>query len=316
MLLPACSSISPAAANAGEREIGGERATGCAAAAVVLPPFRQCSNTVGAVRRTSSTSWQERQAAAIKASYERQSREQVRAEKEQARRTSSLRIARKLSLQNCSDEKLKVWALAQSLQPARGSSKSLPMRSALTMAPADAEALAKQTEACLKLPHRLCGFHATEHSTVEKMLGVVQLSPDDVFYDLGCGDGRVVAAVVRHFGCRGVGVDTCGALVRQARSRAEALFASEPELLARCSFLEEDITRMSLADACVIFIYMPRAALNTLLSTVLPRTGLRPGTLIYTNEHSVDESAMRNVKFKSSEWSANVHCYEWSYSSR
>ena len=47
----------------------------------------------------------------------------------------------------------------------------------------------------------------TEIEVVEKMLDMAKVGKDDSVYDLGCGDGRIVALAAKKFGARGVGVD-------------------------------------------------------------------------------------------------------------
>ena len=42
---------------------------------------------------------------------------------------------------------------------------------------------------------------------VEGMLQLAGVSKDDVVYDLGCGDGRIVIAAAKNYGARGVGID-------------------------------------------------------------------------------------------------------------
>ena len=39
------------------------------------------------------------------------------------------------------------------------------------------------------------------------MLDMAKVGKDDVVYDLGCGDGRIVAIAAKKYGARGVGVD-------------------------------------------------------------------------------------------------------------
>jgi flagellar basal body-associated protein FliL len=48
----------------------------------------------------------------------------------------------------------------------------------------------------------------TQPEVVERMLEMAKVGKNDVVYDLGCGDGRIVIAAVKDFGARsGVGVD-------------------------------------------------------------------------------------------------------------
>ena len=42
---------------------------------------------------------------------------------------------------------------------------------------------------------------------IEKMFDMAKLTKGDVVFDLGCGDGRIVAMSAKKLGCRGVGVD-------------------------------------------------------------------------------------------------------------
>lgn len=159
---------------------------------------------------------------------------------------------------------------------------------------------------------RLCGFLASAQTGIDTLLSVLKLEPGDTFFDLGCGDGRVVVSVVKRFGCKGVGVDLGGPLIKQAQNRARIELADSPELLEGVSFVQEDIGKMPLENASAVYIYMPQDALNTLCSRVLPCTGIRDGTLIYTVEYWLhDRAALRHCKWKASHWDGQVHCYEW-----
>ncbi len=55
---------------------------------------------------------------------------------------------------------------------------------------------------------------------VERMLQLAEVRKDDILYDLGSGDGRIVIEAAKKFGVRGVGVDLNPTLVEQARRRA------------------------------------------------------------------------------------------------
>ena len=46
-------------------------------------------------------------------------------------------------------------------------------------------------------------YVATPHDVVERMLELAGVTKQDVIYDLGCGDGRIVATAGRKYGCRG-----------------------------------------------------------------------------------------------------------------
>lgn len=42
---------------------------------------------------------------------------------------------------------------------------------------------------------------------VHKMLKLAGVGPDDLIYDLGCGDGRIIIAAAREYGARAVGIE-------------------------------------------------------------------------------------------------------------
>src|SRR5205823_14383870 len=50
-------------------------------------------------------------------------------------------------------------------------------------------------------------FVPTPQEVVDKMLEVAKVTKDDVVYDLGCGDGRIVCTAARKYGCKAVGFD-------------------------------------------------------------------------------------------------------------
>lgn len=47
----------------------------------------------------------------------------------------------------------------------------------------------------------------TPMSMVHEMLTMAEVGPNDVVYDLGCGDGRIIVAAARRYGARAVGIE-------------------------------------------------------------------------------------------------------------
>ncbi len=47
----------------------------------------------------------------------------------------------------------------------------------------------------------------TPENVVEKMLDMAEVTDEDLVYDLGCGDGRIVITAAKERGARGVGID-------------------------------------------------------------------------------------------------------------
>ena len=50
-------------------------------------------------------------------------------------------------------------------------------------------------------------YVSTPDKVVAEMIRMADVGNDDVVYDLGCGDGRIVITAAKETGCRGVGID-------------------------------------------------------------------------------------------------------------
>ena len=50
-------------------------------------------------------------------------------------------------------------------------------------------------------------FVPTPQNVVDKMLELARVKKDDLLYDLGCGDGRIVVTAAKRYGCKAVGYD-------------------------------------------------------------------------------------------------------------
>lgn len=226
----------------------------------------------------------------------------LRGKQEKVRKERREFAARRISLAGSADEGLKSWALAK------------PPPAVPLSLPSSPTGLAPRLEDDLQPRYqKLCHFMETGHEATHKLLEVLDLSPDSVFYDLGSGDGRVVVAVTKRFGCKGVGIEVSSSLVQQAKSRAQAELADSPQLLDQVLFLHEDVGRVSLDDATAVFIYMPMEGMTAMLCQVLPRTKIRDGTLVYTNENCPASGGNPHCKHRASYWQSQggIHCFEW-----
>ena len=51
------------------------------------------------------------------------------------------------------------------------------------------------------------GFEPASRRIVDKMLEIAEIGSNDVLYNLGSGDGRIVIEAVKSYGARGVGIE-------------------------------------------------------------------------------------------------------------
>lgn len=117
----------------------------------------------------------------------------------------------------------------------------------------------------------------TPNRVVHEMLALAAVRADDVVYDLGAGDGRIVIAAARWRGARGVGIEIDPDLVRQARRDAERAGVAD-----RVRFEAADLFAAPLGDATVVTLYLSpelNARLRPRLLAELP-----PGARIVSHQ--------------------------------
>ncbi len=141
--------------------------------------------------------------------------------------------------------------------------------------------LALGVAGCAALRERFPGpdvlFVATPEAVSLEMLKVAAVTPQDVVFDLGSGDGRVVIAAARDFGAHGVGVEIDPKLVNVSRDAALAAGVG-----ARVTFLWQDLFVTDLTDATVVTLYL-RDDVNLKLRPKLLRE-LAPGTRVVSHD--------------------------------
>ncbi len=118
-------------------------------------------------------------------------------------------------------------------------------------------------------------FVPTPHDVVQKMLELAGVKPPDVVYDLGCGDGRIVIAAARKYGCKAVGIELDPKLAEQSRAGARE---ARVEHLVRIE--QKDLFSVDLSDADVVTLYL-LVDLNAKLVPQLEK--LKPGSRIVSN---------------------------------
>ncbi len=122
----------------------------------------------------------------------------------------------------------------------------------------------------------LAPFVPTPNDVVDRMLKLAGVTEDDIVYDLGCGDGRIVIAAARNFGARGVGVDIDPQRIAEANANAE--LAGVQHLV---EFIEQDAMEVDVSDATVVTLYLLSSS-NARLRPILTRQ-LRPGARIVSH---------------------------------
>jgi SAM-dependent methyltransferase len=97
----------------------------------------------------------------------------------------------------------------------------------------------------------LAPFVPTPQDVVNRMLQLAGVTSQDVVYDLGCGDGRIVITAAERFGARGVGIDFDPQRIAEANANADRAGVSH-----LVTFIEQDAMLVDVSDATVVTLYL------------------------------------------------------------
>ena len=119
-------------------------------------------------------------------------------------------------------------------------------------------------------------FVPTTEEAVKAMLKLAGVTKNDIVYDLGCGDGRIVIAAAKTYGAHGVGIDIDPQRIKEARENAKK---ADVENLVR--FEENDLFKADIHEATVVTLFL-LTNVNLKLRPKLLQD-LKPGTRVVSN---------------------------------
>ncbi len=131
-----------------------------------------------------------------------------------------------------------------------------------------------------KVKPDLAIYLPTPPEIVNHMLRFAGISPGDVLYDLGCGDGRIVVAAAEKYGIHALGVDTNPKRIAEARANARR-HGVEP----LAEFHQTDAKKFSVAGATVVTMYLGADANMRLVEKL--RSELRSGARIVSRDFKI-----------------------------
>ncbi len=123
-------------------------------------------------------------------------------------------------------------------------------------------------------------YVASPLPVVRQMLTLSGLKRDELVYDLGCGDGRVVIMAAQEFGARAVGVELRKDLVKKAH---EKIF--ELDLDSRVKIIQSDLFKVDLRLADVVTLYLTTSA-NEKVKPKL-ESELKSGARVVSHDYEV-----------------------------
>jgi precorrin-6B methylase 2 len=147
-------------------------------------------------------------------------------------------------------------------------------------------------------------FIATPQDVVDAMLTLANVRREDVLYDLGCGDGRVVITAAKRYGCRAVGVDIDPLRVTDARANVRR---SGVDRLVGIE--QRDMFELNLDPATVVTLYLSPSHNARLLPQLAK---LKPGSRVVSHQFGIPRIKPNRVVEMTSKVDGKTHTiYLW-----
>lgn len=124
---------------------------------------------------------------------------------------------------------------------------------------------------------------------VHRMLEVAEIKKDDILYDMGSGDGRVVIEAAKQYGIRAVGVDLNADLVAKARENA-----AKEGVTHLVEFRAQDGLTVDISEATVVTLYMFKWFNNALRPKLQQ---LKPGARVIAHDFDIDEWKPTRIEY-------------------
>lgn len=122
----------------------------------------------------------------------------------------------------------------------------------------------------------------TPNEVVDRMLALAKVKNNDVIYDLGSGDGRIVITAAQKLGAKGVGIDIDPQRIQEAKENAQAAKVTD-----RVEFRQQDLFETDLSQASVVTLYL-LPDLNLKLRPKLFKE-LKPGTRVVSHDFDMGD---------------------------
>jgi precorrin-6B methylase 2 len=138
------------------------------------------------------------------------------------------------------------------------------------------------TAAAQKSPTPDIHYVPTSAGVADAMLKLARVTQDDIVYDLGSGDGRIVIAAAKKYGARGVGVELDADLVKNATKNATKAGVAD-----KVRFVQADLFKTDLSEATVVTLYLSNS-INMRLRSLLQQQ-LKPGSRVVSHRFEMGD---------------------------
>jgi len=133
---------------------------------------------------------------------------------------------------------------------------------------------------------------------VRRMLQLCNVKPDELVYDLGAGDGRILFIAAKEFKARAVGIEIRPQLVKQIEDRIIA-----ENLQGRVRIIHGNFFEVDIGDADVVTLYL-LTSVNERLRPKLERE-LKPGARVVSHDFEIPGWKPVKIEVVNDGWSSH-----------
>lgn len=156
---------------------------------------------------------------------------------------------------------------------------------------------------------KLAIFVSTLPEIMRIMLDLAQVNSNDIVYDLGCGDGRILISAIRDFGAqKAIGYEIRRDLCETAEKEIQKLHLHD-----RIKIVHGDLLEADLSDCSVLILYLSSEA-NELLRPKLQKQ-LKPGSRVICYSYPIhswkvtNDINLRDLYFGKSKFEDTLYLY-------
>jgi ribosomal protein L11 methylase PrmA len=123
-------------------------------------------------------------------------------------------------------------------------------------------------------------YVGTPYDLVSMMLKMANVKKNDLVYDLGCGDGRMLVLAAQKYGSRGVGYDIDPERVQASRDNA-----ARNKVAKLVEIIQGDIFTVDLSKVDVLPLYLLPEMNRKLIAQI---DKMKPGSRIVCHDYGLD----------------------------
>ena len=125
-------------------------------------------------------------------------------------------------------------------------------------------------------------FVPTPQETVERMLAMAKVGPNDYLIDLGSGDGRIPITAAKKYGIRAMGVDLNPVRIKESIENAKKEGVAD-----KVEFKEQNLFETDISKATVLTMYLLPDVNLQLRPKIL--STLKPGTRVVSHAFTMGD---------------------------